>query len=63
MISNFKIGQLIRLKPWHNSAEVCLLVKYIPGRPLGKYWLWQALCGEKIIDIQGYNEYSYEIVA
>jgi len=60
--SNFKVGQLIRLDPRFHNERVCLLIKCISGQPNGKYWQWQALCGEEMIYIQSYNEYQYEIV-
>lgn len=66
MASSFKVGQLIQQVRGNGGLKhhegVCLLVKYIPGMPDGKYWLWQALCGEEMIDIQSYNEYQYDPV-
>ena len=68
MASNFKVGQLIRqVRGFNNPSRkkdcpILLLVKYIPGMPDGKYWMWQALYGEEMVDIQSYNEFMYDVV-
>ena len=60
--TNFKVGQLIRLHSRFHDEGVFLLIKYIPNKPLSKYWTWQALSGEELVDIPSYNEYQYEVV-